>query len=307
MSKLSLVGGDAGLGEVLLHAPETDETRIYDFPDETGTFALREVDIANLETAKANRSGDTFTGQVNFESVVTVQTPTDNNHAVTKKYVDDQISELDSTISGDITDQINNINTTINQKLVLATTEEAIAGTDASKLMTPATTKSAIDANSVKSDEIRTIVLDMFFPVGSVYITMNNVDPNTQFGGTWVRIQNRFLLGSGSRSNRATGGSETVSLSTSNMPSHSHSVGSAQRITGYFQAFRGNGGQVAGGAFTSSHVTTGGIQGGGYQETDRFDFDSSRSTSGNTGSAGSGSSFNIMNPYIVCTMWERTA
>ena len=44
MSKLSLVGGDAGIGEVLLHAPETDETRIYDFPDETGTFALREFD-----------------------------------------------------------------------------------------------------------------------------------------------------------------------------------------------------------------------------------------------------------------------
>lgn len=159
MSKLSLVGGDAGLGEVLLHAPETDETRIYDFPDETGTFALREVDIANLETVKANRSGDTFTGQVNFESVVTVQTPTDNNHAVTKKYVDDQISELDSAISGDITDQIQNINTsidnittTINQKLVLASTEEAIAGTDASKLMTPATTKSAIDSAVGKID-----------------------------------------------------------------------------------------------------------------------------------------------------------
>ena len=62
MSKLSLVGGDAGIGEVLLHAPETDETRIYDFPDETGTFALREYDIRNLDEAKANRAGDTFTG-----------------------------------------------------------------------------------------------------------------------------------------------------------------------------------------------------------------------------------------------------
>lgn len=134
MSKLSLVGGDSGIGEVLLHAPQTDETRIYDFPDETGTFALREHDIANLEQTKANRAGDTFTGDVHFEAVVTLQAPTDNAHAATKKYVDDQVSELSEQI-----------NTDISEKLVLASSAEAIAGTNASKLMTPSTTKAAID------------------------------------------------------------------------------------------------------------------------------------------------------------------
>lgn len=134
MSKLSLVGGDSGIGEVLLHAPQTDETRIYDFPDETGTFALREHDIANLEQTKANRAGDTFTGDVHFEAVVTLQAPTDNAHAATKKYVDDQVSELSEQI-----------NTEISEKLVLASSTEAIAGTNASKLMTPSTTKAAID------------------------------------------------------------------------------------------------------------------------------------------------------------------
>ena len=133
MSKLSLVGGDAGIGEVLLHAPETDETRIYEFPDETGTFALREVDIKNLDDAKANRAGDTFTGDVHFDAKVTIQAPTDNNHAATKKYVDDNITELTETV-----------NEIVEQKLVLATAEEAKAGTDAMKLMTPATTKEAI-------------------------------------------------------------------------------------------------------------------------------------------------------------------
>ena len=133
MSKLSLVGGDAGIGEVLLHAPETDETRIYDFPDETGTFALREFDIKNLDDAKANRAGDTFTGDVHFEAKVTIQAPTDNNHAATKKYVDDNITELTETV-----------NEIVEEKLVLATAEEAKAGTDATKLMTPATTKEAI-------------------------------------------------------------------------------------------------------------------------------------------------------------------
>lgn len=145
MSKLSLVGGDSGIGEVLLHAPQTDETRIYDFPDETGTFALREHDIANLEQTKANRAGDTFTGDVHFEAVVTLQAPTDNAHAATKKYVDDQVSELSEQINTDISVEIDNINTTLTEKLVLASSAEAIVGTDANKLMTPSTTKAAID------------------------------------------------------------------------------------------------------------------------------------------------------------------
>lgn len=134
MSKLSLVGGDSGIGEVLLHAPQTDETRIYDFPDETGTFALREHDIANLDQTKANRAGDTFTGDVHFEAIVTLQAPTDNAHAATKKYVDDNITELTETV-----------NEIVEEKLVLASSDEAVGGTDSNKLMTPATTKAAID------------------------------------------------------------------------------------------------------------------------------------------------------------------
>ena len=194
MSKLSLVGGDAGIGEVLLHAPETDETRIYDFPDETGTFALREYDIRNLDEAKANRAGDTFTGVVHFSDVVTLQAPTDNNHAATKKYVDDKvsalatehdtdISNLSNTLTGNLNSQINtingkintingnistinnnintingNINTingninTINGKLVLASTAEAQAGTNTTKLMTPARTKEAIQRLAPQPD-----------------------------------------------------------------------------------------------------------------------------------------------------------
>ena len=180
MSKLSLVGGDAGIGEVLLHAPETDETRIYDFPDETGTFALREYDIRNLDQAKANRAGDTFTGVVHFSDVVTLQAPTDNNHAATKKYVDDKvsalatehdtdISNLSNTLTGNLNSQINTINgkintingnisainnniNTINGKLVLASTAEAQAGTNTTKLMTPARTKEAIQRLAPQPD-----------------------------------------------------------------------------------------------------------------------------------------------------------
>ena len=36
------------------------------------------------------------------------------------------------------------------------------------------------------------------WPIGSIYISMVSTNPGTLFGGTWVRMENRFLLGAGS-------------------------------------------------------------------------------------------------------------
>ena len=39
--------------------------------------------------------------------------------------------------------------------------------------------------------------LDMFYPIGSIYITLNNDNPSIYFGGEWEKIKGRFLLGTG--------------------------------------------------------------------------------------------------------------
>ena len=66
--------------------------------------------------------------------------------------------------------------------------------------------------------------LNLVYPVGSIYLSSNNTNPGTLFGGTWTQIKDRFILTAGdSYSNGATGGAATVTLSVSNMPSHSHS------------------------------------------------------------------------------------
>ena len=62
-------------------------------------------------------------------------------------------------------------------------------------------------------------LLDIIYPIGSVYMSMNDINPNVLFGGTWTQIDdNRFLLCSSS--SKQTGGSTKIKIE--NIPPHSH-------------------------------------------------------------------------------------
>lgn len=58
-------------------------------------------------------------------------------------------------------------------------------------------------------------LFDLVYPVGSVYMSTNSISPATLFGGTWTKIEGRFLWATVNTPMR-TGGSGT----------HSHSAGS---------------------------------------------------------------------------------
>lgn len=48
-----------------------------------------------------------------------------------------------------------------------------------------------------------------YYPVGSIYMSVNNIDPSNFFGGTWEQIKDRFLLSAGNTYTAGnTGGSE---------------------------------------------------------------------------------------------------
>ena len=86
-------------------------------------------------------------------------------------------------------------------------------------------------------------LVDVIYPVGSIYMSANNVSPAAFLGGTWERIENRFLLAAGSSyAAGATGGEAAHTLTLNEMPSHRHSVGaqsldpSAPRHDTYFNS-----------------------------------------------------------------------
>ena len=64
-----------------------------------------------------------------------------------------------------------------------------------------------------------------YFPIGYIYLSVSNVNPSTYFGGTWEQIKDVFLLSAGTTYTAGnTGGASTVTLTTSQIPSHTHGL-----------------------------------------------------------------------------------
>ena len=90
------------------------------------------------------------------------------------------------------------------------------------------------EINNIKSSNI---TVEDIYPVGSIYISTSNIDPSNLFNGTKWEIygENRMLMGvDKSNQSEKTGGSSTVTLTSSNLPSHSHSVTASGTVTSTF-------------------------------------------------------------------------
>ena len=67
-------------------------------------------------------------------------------------------------------------------------------------------------------------LVDLIYPVGSIYMSVNETNPSSLLGGTWELIEDKFLLGKGSTFSTlgGTGGSATHTLTENEMPKHTH-------------------------------------------------------------------------------------
>lgn len=159
-------------------------------------------------------------------------------------------------------------------------------------------------------------LVNMIYPIGSIYISVNSTSPATLFGGTWVQLKDRFLIGcGGSYSAGSTGGTSTINIAHSHstepsttgshalteneMPQHSH-----EQVIGAYAPGAANPGQ-------------------------RIDYNSDGECASfpqglNTYPAGGGQGhthtipnidtdvaltkpISVLNPYLAVYMWKRTA
>lgn len=137
------------------------------------------------------------------------------------------------------------------------------------------------------------INVDLIYPIGSIYMSVESITPDILFGGTWHQIKGRFLLASGANTINTTskygdcpagtidrtitteqGGEVSHTLTNAEMPSHSHGIGYGANV-------------VPGGAQNPSST--------------------SYTTSNQTSSAGGGQGHNNIPPYYVVNVWRRTA
>ena len=106
----------------------------------------------------------------------------------------------------------------------------------------PATpTNGQIFFQTTNAPSISTEILELVYPIGSIYMSVNNTNPNVLFGGTWEQIQDTFLLCAGSTYTAGdTGGNATVTLTENELPNHTHGLNS--HIHTYYKANSPTGG-----------------------------------------------------------------
>lgn len=146
-------------------------------------------------------------------------------------------------------------------------------------------------------------------PVGSIYESTDSTSPATLFGGTWKAMDaGRVLVAQGKASTGtnfnagATGGEETHTLTTSEIPAHNHYFSGTTSESGWHtHSF----------PLSGSHGSASHVHDSDNSTSETFTTPGSgnhtHTFSGTTATAGGDASHNNMQPYEVIFRWKRTA
>lgn len=185
------------------------------------------------------------------------------------------------------------------------------SGASQSTINSSIDTKLANKADQSHSHTIGDIYdwLDKVYPIGAIYLSVSDVNPSVLFGGSWEKIEDCFLLSSGSKSVNTTGGEENHTLSINEMPSHTHIQNAHSHRPSNNSNFLTSNDNIAingdkrawaskvssGGTHYAYSSGTSGIDEPGYTN-------SVAATNQNTGG---GQAHNNMPPYLVVNIWKR--
>lgn len=165
----------------------------------------------------------------------------------------------------------------------------------------------------------KTSILNLVYPVGSIYMSANNVSPQTFLGGTWVAWgAGRVPVGVDSSDTdfntaEKTGGEKTHRLSVDEMPWHDHSGTNSTVETETIHT------RPTGGALLPLGINTYTVKYDVNEQTQEYmvspaggqtlDVENGTVINSQYGVCpnGLGVAHNNLQPYITCYMWKRTA
>lgn len=165
----------------------------------------------------------------------------------------------------------------------------------------------------------KTSILNLVYPVGSIYMSANNVSPQTFLGGTWVEWgAGRVPVGVSSSDTdfntaEKTGGEKTHRLSVDEMPRHDHSGTNSTVETVTIHT------RPTGGVLQHLGIRTYTVKYDVNEQTQEYIVSPAGGQTLNVENGtvinsqygvcpnGSGVAHNNLQPYITCYMWKRTA
>ena len=176
-------------------------------------------------------------------------------------------------------------------------------------------------------DDLKSELLDLVYPVGSIYMSVNKVSPKTFLGGEWVPWgNNHYIVGWGTPGENDVKidealGSTTVKLGVRNLPQHKHTVpshthqfqmgGNPGANIWSYNAVSGSQDNASVPAFIDYSNTTSSVYSlaptgkNGYGSNRQIIKDSdAQETTNNTAFAND--PIKILPSYIACYMWKRT-
>lgn len=178
------------------------------------------MDIVYGKTTRAYAEGDFFMlNNKPYCASTTIAADTTLTDSTVMNYA----TLLSESATNVLAGQIAQINKTLNDKIV--SNSEAIS-TNTNNI-NKNTAAISTNTNNISKNTADIIALNdslaKLYPVGSIYMSVNDTNPGTFIGGTWERIKDRFLLAAGdSYAAGSTGGEATHTLSVDEMPEHSH-------------------------------------------------------------------------------------
>lgn len=162
-----------------------------------------------------------------------------------------------------------------------------------------------------------------YYPVGAIYMSVDETDPSEIFGGSWEKISDRFLLASGTRDAEDEGGEAEVTLTgaQSGVPAHTHGMAHThkhthrlgpdgnRKVPALEDSNSWSAGKVASGSTTSKSYLNKEANDTLYYavQTDADSTAASKSNTDNNTASGAAEAHNNMPPYMVVNMWKRVA